>query len=103
MAARFRVADTFNLQNRRYFVIYGDILEGVVRAGMDVVLPLETLRGIRRQIASVEFVDNIGKRKAWLGLVVEYTSDEDLESLHAIKLKGRELDICEAAPLESEQ
>jgi hypothetical protein len=103
MAARFRVVDTFNLQSRRYFVIYGDILEGVVRAGMDVVLPCESLGGVRRPITSVEFVDNIGDRKAWLGLVVEYASDEDLASLRVVKLKGCELDICEVAPLASGQ
>ena len=98
MAARFRVVDAFHLESRRYFVIVGDILEGIVRAGMEIVFFPETLGVIRRRIISIEFVDGV-ERKAWLGLVMKYDSDEDLKTLRALDLKGCELDISDGASL----
>ena len=98
MAARFRVVDTFHLESRHYFVVVGDVLEGIVRAGMEVVFPSKTFGEMRRRIFSIEFVDGI-ERKAWLGLTVKYDNDEDLETLRALDLKGCELGINDAASL----
>lgn len=66
--ATFRVKETFHLQGRG-FCLVGDILEGVIRIGDDV-LPSGAATANPERIAGVEFVDNIRDRKSWIALVV---------------------------------
>src|SRR5262245_42028241 len=53
--ARFRVRDTFIIESRRWFVVAGSIVEGVVRAGMIVKLPDGGASPLLERVQSIEF------------------------------------------------
>jgi hypothetical protein len=57
MAARFHVRGTFHLTERDRFVVYGDVLEGEVRAGMHLQVPLNSQLSFEAPVAAVDFVD----------------------------------------------
>lgn len=57
MTAKFHAIGTFTIDTRNLFVIYGDIVDGVVKAGMFLNVPLNSAVTIDDPIHSVEFVD----------------------------------------------
>lgn len=57
MPAKFHVIGTFTLNAQELFVIYGDIVDGAVSAGMFLGVRLNSAVMIRVPIHSVEFLD----------------------------------------------
>jgi hypothetical protein len=53
--SKFRVNDTFALESRWLFVLAGSIVEGQIRAGTIVNVPLNSSLVVSGQIHSVEF------------------------------------------------
>lgn len=90
MPARFRVHDTFTLQSRRMFVIAGDIVEGTVRVGMQVEVPLNDSLSVTAPVAAVEFVDGPGPQSR-VGLGIRYEDDDELEMLRGLNIGGCEI------------
>lgn len=52
---KFHVRDTFEIPDRKLFVMAGSIVEGEIRRGMFVRVPLNSETGIRLLIDSIEF------------------------------------------------
>ena len=52
---RFHVRDTFEIPDRKLFVVAGSIVEGEIRTGMFVRVPLNSETGMRLLIHSIEF------------------------------------------------
>lgn len=52
---RFHVRDTFEIPDRKLFVMAGSIVEGEIQRGMFVRVPLDSETGIRLLIDSIEF------------------------------------------------
>jgi len=63
---RFRIKDTFELRSRNFFVLVGDISEGVIAVGMDVLIDRSHERTLK--VMAVEFIDHISKKRADVGL-----------------------------------
>jgi hypothetical protein len=55
--SQFKAAGSFHLTSRDLFVVYGDMIEGEVRAGMLLGVTLNGSLNVTGRIASVEFVD----------------------------------------------
>jgi hypothetical protein len=51
---RFHVSDTFELPDRRLFVMAGSIVEGEIRKGMFVYIPFNSSLGTTVRIHSIE-------------------------------------------------
>jgi len=67
--AEFEIIAVFGIPNRGT-VLAGRIRSGVVRAGMQVLLPLNSQFKITATVTSVEFIDHSDGR-ADVGLVIE--------------------------------
>lgn len=52
---RFYVRSTFEIPDRKLFVLAGTIVEGEIRRGMFVRVPLNSQTGVRLLIDSIEF------------------------------------------------
>jgi hypothetical protein len=86
----FHVRDTFELPDRRLFVMAGSVVEGEIRAGMFVRVPFNSALDMTARIHSIEFARRQGcgedvclcigaepdEFETWRGLNI---SDETLE------------------------
>ena len=95
VAARFRAEDTFVIHSRRYFVIAGEIVEGAVRAGMLLSVPLNGSVAMTAPVHAVELVDGPG-RKSRVGLVIACEDDFEVELWQALGIGGETLDLHES-------
>jgi len=75
--SKFRVNDTFALESRRLFVLAGSIVEGQIRAGMIVNVPLNSSLLISGQIHSVEFARRTDERED-VCLCIAYEGSDEL-------------------------
>jgi hypothetical protein len=57
---KFHVRDTFELPDRKLFVLAGSIVEGEIRKGMFVRLPFNPSLDMTAQIHSIEFARRLG-------------------------------------------
>ena len=91
--ARFRVASTFRLE-RRGLVVEGDILEGVVRAGMVLLPVLQRYDNIYTTLTidAVEFVRHTGGTES-IALVIG-TPPREQPNLAS----GTTVDVLERSP-----
>ncbi len=90
--ATFYASGSFLLRERRLFVIVGDVLEGEVRAGMKLSVPLGGI-ALTTRVASVEFVDVIHERKAYLGLAIECADPDELDFWMGLGISGETLTL----------
>ena len=51
-------------------VVFGDVVEGVIRKGMAVHIPLDGGLSVAVKIEAIEFVDRIAERISHIGLVI---------------------------------
>jgi hypothetical protein len=63
---RFRVRDTFEIPDRKLFVLAGSIVEGEIRPGMFVRVPMNSATGIRFLIDSIGFARRLGSEAVCL-------------------------------------
>lgn len=92
MPATFLVRRTFYLPSRRAIVLSGDILSGVVRAGMLIDLRLNGSVTIPVPIDAVEAVDvDRAAGHAEVGLVLDCEDDVARELYRALFQPGEEL------------
>jgi hypothetical protein len=57
---RFHVRDTFEIPDRKLFVMAGEIVEGEIRAGMFVRVPFNSALEMTARIHSIEFARRLG-------------------------------------------
>lgn len=90
--SKFHVNDTFALESRRLFVLAGSILEGEIRAGMIVNVPLNSSLVVSGQIHSVEFARRAGGRED-VCLCISYEDSDELGAWEALNIKNETLDL----------
>jgi uncharacterized protein (DUF1015 family) len=90
--SKFRVNDTFALESRRLFVLAGSIVEGQIRAGMIVDVPLNSSLLISGQIHSVEFVRRTDERED-VCLCIAYEGSDELGVWNALNVQNEMLDV----------
>jgi hypothetical protein len=87
MSVRFRVEYTFIIAERRLFVLAGEIVEGSVRPGMVLQVPLNDMVTITAPVHGVEAVDRPGQRSR-TGLTLQCEDDIDLSLWRGLNLEG---------------
>ena len=91
--AKFYAVGSFLLRSRNLFVIVGDILEGEIVPGMEILVPLQGELHVTSRVAQVEYVDVIHEKKSYIGLAIAYEDTEELEFWRALEVSGETLDL----------
>jgi hypothetical protein len=89
---KFRVNDTFALEPRRLFVLAGSIIEGQIRAGMFVKVPLNSSLLISGQIHSVEVARRTDGRED-VCLCITYEDPDELAAWNDLNIQNETLDV----------
>ena len=87
----FRVFDTFKLSSMKWLVFVGDIEEGVIDAGMSILVPANSATNIAYKINSVESILRSGE--SFIGLTVLYEDEADAEITHALGISDEVLKV----------
>jgi hypothetical protein len=94
--AKFRVINTFEIPARDYFVLCGDVVEGMVAAGMLVHVPMNAALNTAILIDSVEVVS--GTRGSNVGLCVR-GDERDRAFLRGLNMQDEIFEV--AGPITS--
>ncbi|HET9057854.1 MAG TPA: hypothetical protein VFN30_13495 [Chitinophagaceae bacterium] len=90
----FKIESSFKLTSRG-LVVFGQIVEGVVRIGAYINFEVGDQRE-NMQIAGVEMVDiNREKGEYAVGLTFVYRDEKHRKEFETIKLKGQVIDIID--------
>jgi hypothetical protein len=89
---KFWVNHTFALEPRRLFVMAGSIVEGQIRAGMIVKVPLNSSLAISAQIHSVEFARRTDGRED-VCLCITYEDPDELFVWNPLNIRDETLDV----------
>jgi hypothetical protein len=90
--SKFRVKDTFALELRQLFVMAGSIVEGQIRAGMIVSVPLNSSFLVSGQIHSVEFARRIDGGED-VCLCIAYEDSDELGLWNALNVQNETVDV----------
>ena len=82
--AKFEIEGSFKITGRG-LVIYGNILEGIIKQDNFIVFNSEKAQ-IKLKIKSVDFLDNITDRIFKIGLTFYYEKDTDMEQLQILQI-----------------
>ena len=91
MPAKFHAIGTFTINARNLFVIYGDIVDGVVKPRMFLGVPLNSAVTITAPIHSVEFVD--GANGSHAALTFNFEDPDDASVWKGLNIGDEILDI----------
>jgi hypothetical protein len=97
MSVLFRVEYTFVIAERGLFVLAGEIVEGAVRPGMVLQVPLNDMVTMTAPVHGVEFVDRPGQR-SHTGLTLQCEDDIDLSLWRGLNLDGHVFAVVEPEP-----
>jgi hypothetical protein len=78
MEATFKVHKTFRLPSRALFVFAGEIIEGTIKAGMNMQIPMNGSFAIDVLINEVSFVHTDGVGLVALTTVLDDPQDADI-------------------------
>ncbi len=96
MRTVFRVQSARPIRDKKRFVILGEVLEGVLKIGMNVSVPLNRGVNIQGKVAAIETVCR--DRACDSGFSIECDSDEELDVWVALNIgEGEELLLSEDA------
>jgi len=88
--ALFHVTHTFTLENRNLFFLAGEVVDGMIRAGMDVHLRVNSGLALKLRIHSIEFARREGGEDVCLGI----ESDPELrEVLRGFNIAGETVEV----------
>ena len=87
---RFHVKDTFEIPDRKLFVLAGSIVEGQIKTGMVVRIPLSSSHGVRLHIHSIEFARRAGSEDVCLCI---WSGPNFAEALRGINIGGGTYDV----------
>lgn len=90
--AKFRVKDTFAIEGRPHFVLAGSIVEGEVRAGMFVQVPLNSSTAMTARIDCIESVRRLGGHEDTC-LCIRYAEPEELELWRGLDIGAETLNV----------
>jgi len=93
--ARFLVEDGFAIESRLLYVFAGQVLEGLVCAGMEIRLPRDSAAGIVL-VPSVE----LGNRGStgFVGLTCKLPGRDGLEAMARLDVNEQVIEVVEASP-----
>ncbi len=94
MPTRFYREATFTVAARQAFVLCGQIVDGTVKRGMRVTIPLPDGDVLIRPIDSVEHISTTVKRGA-VGLVIHCESQGEAETFQRIGVRGVQCSLAE--------
>jgi hypothetical protein len=97
MSVRFRVEYTFAIAERGLFVLVGEIVEGAVRPGMVLQVPLNDMVTMTAPVHGVEFVDGPDQQSR-TGLTLKCEDDIDLSLWRGLNLDGHVFTVVEPEP-----
>ena len=101
MSAKFLAVGSFLLRSRNLFVIVGDVVEGEVREGMQLVLPLNGSVSVTGVVNSVEFVDILHEKRTYIGLAIAYEDPQELGFWQAMAISGETLTLDSPSTLDN--
>jgi uncharacterized protein (DUF1015 family) len=90
--SKFRVNDIFALESRQLFVLAGSIVEGQIRAGMIVNVPLNSSLVVSGQIHSVEFARRADGRED-VCLCISYEDSDEPGVWNTLNVQNETLDV----------
>jgi len=90
--AKFRVKDTFTIEGRPLFVLIGSVVEGEIRAGMSVSLPLNSGLTLTGRIDSIEFARTSDGRDNTC-LCIHFTDPAELEIWRQLEIRDETVDV----------
>jgi len=93
VAAKFLAVGSFLLRSRNLFVVVGDVVEGEVREGMELVLPLNGTLSVNGKITAIEYVDVSHEQRCYLGLAIACDDAEEAGIWSAMNISGETLDL----------
>jgi hypothetical protein len=96
----FEVRESFALESRNWFVLAGQILEGEIRAGMVVLVPMTSLPSLSWPIRAIEFLLRSDGRED-VCLCLRYDDERELSRLSGWQLRGEVLWIVEPGEAEA--
>jgi hypothetical protein len=99
VAARFHVRGTFHLTGRDRFVVYGDVLEAEVRAGMRLQVPLNSQLSFEALVTAVEFVDGT-PTGSHVALVLPLDEPLDLRTWQSLNVGDEVLEVRDPGPVD---
>jgi hypothetical protein len=91
MRARFLVEGSFILPSRSYVVFAGNVIDGVIRKGMKLIVPFNRHTSMHLLIDGVEFIDPVGQ----VGLCVRYKDQQELEFIQSFNISQEEVQIIQ--------
>ena len=97
MSATFRVRDGFDLPIRRAWVLRGEILDGVIQAGMFLAFPFNDSVEMTTPIQAVEVISEGGRAHS-IGLLLAYEDDLGLELWRGLTSPGEILHVTHHDP-----
>ena len=90
--SKFHVNHTFSLESRRLFVLAGSVVEGAVKVGMCVHVPLNNSISISEPIHSIEFARRPGGDED-LCLCINCRDLDELELWRGLNIGDETLDV----------
>jgi len=96
MRTLFKVVGTSELKSRNLFVVYGEIVEGMLHAGMRVALANEATKPVAG-IASIDFIDFRMSKQAYVAIFFEPGDSAALELWRTSMQEGTVLNCFERA------
>jgi hypothetical protein len=93
VATKFFAVGSFLLRSRNLFVIVGDVVEGEVRAGMELALPLNGTLSVTGKISSIEYVDVSHQGRSYIGLALACDDPDELGFWSAMNISGETLTL----------
>ncbi|MCP4111827.1 MAG: hypothetical protein GY749_40925 [Desulfobacteraceae bacterium] len=99
MKAKFHAEGTLviNIGGRKKNTVYGDIIEGVIKKGMHIYIPLNKSFNLSFEIEGIEFIDKRSEQKAYVCLVLKPETDtgEYTELLETLNIGDEILEITD--------
>lgn len=82
--AKFKVDTPFDLKSKSQLVLPGEIIEGVIVAGLYVQIPLNSETSIGLKISSIEYIRESSRERT--ALVVNCENDDEIDFLIALNV-----------------
>jgi len=89
MEAKFLARSTASIPDKKRFLIIGEVVEGQVKPGMKVGVPLNSSIHIEGSVCGVEFLNTADGCK--LAIAFECESKDELELWAAMNIGGGEI------------
>ena len=91
---KFYVLDTFTLESRKLFVFAGSAIDGGLRPGQLVRVPLNGSLAVEARIEAVEFARRSPTRED-VCICISYCELDELEFWQALNINNEEIEVVD--------